>query len=100
LPNPKAMIEDTATYPAELLTVTFPKQARQLRVKVIRHVLWYRGSKPEPVMIVLVRDPLGEWRDEALVATDPTVSAEFVIRGYCRRWGVEVAFLARNQHLG
>jgi hypothetical protein len=40
-------------------------------------------------MVVLVRDPSGQWRDEALVATDPTVSAEFVIQGYCRRWSVE-----------
>jgi hypothetical protein len=39
LPNPKAMIEDTATYPAELWTIPFPKQTRQLRVQVIRDVL-------------------------------------------------------------
>ena len=70
LPNPKAMIEDTATYPAELMTIDFPKQSRELRVQVVRDILWYSGSKTEPVMVVLVRDPLGEWRDEALVATD------------------------------
>jgi hypothetical protein len=35
LPNPKAMIEDTTTYPAELLTIDFPKGARELRVQVI-----------------------------------------------------------------
>ena len=100
LPNPKAMIEDTATYPAELLTIAFPKQSRELRVQVIRDVLWYRGSKTEPVMVVLVRDPLGQWRDEALVATDPTASAAFVILGYCRRWSVELAFFDSKQHLG
>ena len=72
LPTPKAMIEDTATYPAELMTIAFPKLTRELRVQVIRDVLWYRGSKTDPVMVVLVRDPLGQWRDEALVATDPT----------------------------
>ncbi len=33
-PNPKAMIEDTVTYPAELVTIAFPKQARELRVQV------------------------------------------------------------------
>ena len=33
LPNPKAMIEDTKTYPAELLTIGFPKQVRRLRVQ-------------------------------------------------------------------
>src|SRR3954452_25379965 len=71
LPNPGAMIEDTTTYPAEVMTIAFPKQERELRVQAIRDILWYRGSKTEPVMVVLVRDPLGQWRDEALVATDP-----------------------------
>jgi hypothetical protein len=100
LPTPKAMIEDTVTYPAEMRTILFPKVTRELRVQVIRDVLWYRGCKTEPVMVVLVRDPSGQWRDEALVATDPTVSAEFVIQGYCRRWSVELAFFDSKQHLG
>ena len=100
LPNPKAMIEDTATYPAELMTIAFPKRPRELRVQVIRDILWYRGSKTEPVMVVLVRDPLGQWRDEALVATDPSASAAFVILGYCRRWSVELAFFDSKQYLG
>src|SRR3954463_2551899 len=86
LPNPKAMIEAPATYPAEVLEIAFPKRTRELRVQVIRDILWYRGSKTEPVMAVLVRDPLGQWRDEALVATDPRATAAFVILGYCRRW--------------
>jgi hypothetical protein len=100
LPNPKALIEDTATYPAELVTITFPKQTRQLRVQVIRDVLWYRGCKTDPVAVVLVRDPAGQWRDEALVVTDPTVPAEFVILGYCRRWSGELAFFDSKQYLG
>jgi hypothetical protein len=100
LPNPKAMIEDTAAYPAEVVEIAFPKATRELRVQVIRDVLWYRGCKTEPVMVVLVRDPLGEWRDEALVVTDPTVSAPFAILGYCRRWSVELAFFDSKQHLG
>ena len=100
LPNPKAMIEDTATYPSESVTINFPKGARELRVQVIRDVLWYKGAKSDPVMVVLVRDPLGQWRDEALVSTDPTASATFVILGYCRRWCVELAFFDSKQFLG
>jgi hypothetical protein len=100
LPNPRAMIEDTATYPAESVTVAFPKGERELRVQVIRDVLWYKGSKTDPVMVVLVRDPLGQWRDEALVSTDATASAAFVILGYCRRWSVELAFFDSKQFLG
>ncbi|APW62444.1 transposase [Paludisphaera borealis] len=100
LPNPKAMIEDTTTYPAELLTIDFPKGAREFRVQVIRDMLWYKGSKTDPVMVVLVRDPLGQWRVEALVSTDTTVSAGFVILGYCRRWSVELASFDSKQFLG
>jgi DDE superfamily endonuclease len=100
LPTPRAMIEDTATYPAEFLEIAFPKMTRELRIQVIRDVLWYRGSKTDPVAVVLVRDPSGQWRDEALVATDPTVTAPFVILGYCRRWSVELAFFDSKQHLG
>jgi hypothetical protein len=100
LPAPKAMIEDETAYPAEVLEVTFPKATRELRVQVIRDVLSYRGSQTDPVAVVLVRDPAGQWRDEALVATDPRASAEFVILGYCRRWSVELAFFDSKQFLG
>ena len=100
LPTPKAMIEDTPTYPAELMKIAFPQLTRELRVQVIREILWYRGSKTDPIAVVLVRDPLGQWRDEALVTTDPNASAAFVIQGYCRRWSVELAFFDSKQHLG
>jgi len=100
LPTPKVMIEDTTTYPAELMEIAFPQLTRELRVQVIRDILWYRGSQTDPIAVVLVRDPLGQWRDEALVTTDPSASAAFVIQGYCRRWSVELAFFDSKQHLG
>jgi hypothetical protein len=100
LPAPKALIEDTAAYPAATLTIRFPKGSRELRVQVIRDVLWYRGCQGEPVAVILIRDPAGRWRDEALVATDPAVDPAFAITGYCRRWSVEVAFFESKQYLG
>ncbi|HMB06724.1 MAG TPA: transposase [Isosphaeraceae bacterium] len=100
LPTPLAMIEDTATYPARQRTIRFPKLARRLRIQVVRDVLWYTGCGESPVMVVLVRDPLGQWRDEVLVATDPEASAAFAIRGYCRRWSIELAFFDSKQYLG
>jgi DDE superfamily endonuclease len=100
LPTPKAMIEDTRTFPAESMEIAFPQLTRKLRVQVIRDILWYRGSKADPIAVVLVRDPSGQWRDEALVTTDPSASAAFVIQGYCRRWSVELAFFDSKQHLG
>jgi hypothetical protein len=100
LPAPAAMIEDEATYPAEVLSIEFPKATRELRVQVIRDVLWYRGCKTDPVAVVLVRDPAGQWRDEALLTTDASASAAFVIQGDCRRWSMELAFFDSKQYLG
>ena len=45
---------------------------------MIRTVLWWSGSKTDPVTIVLVRDEAGEWRDEVLLTTDGEVSAEIL----------------------
>ena len=100
LPNPRTMIEDTTTYPAAVETIALPGIERSLRVQVIRDVLWYHACKTEPVAVVLVHDPSGQWRDAALVATDPTVSAAFVIAGYCRRWSVELTSFDSQQYLG
>src|SRR5262249_45521108 len=100
LPTPRAMIEDPVSYPAAVQTLVFPKGKRDLRIQGVRDILWYRGCQDQPVVVVLIRDPLGQWRDEALVATDPGVSAEFLILGYCRRWSVELAFFDSKQYLG
>jgi hypothetical protein len=94
------MIEDTVTYPAEVRTLVVPTGSRELRIQAVRDILWYRGCKTDPVVVVLVRDPLGQWRDKALVATDPSVSAELLILGDCWRWSVERAFFDSKQHRG
>jgi hypothetical protein len=100
LPTPRQMIEDPTAYPGKVQKVQFGSTVRQLRVQVIRDVLWYTGAKTEPLSLVLVRDVAGVWRDEALLATSSEVTAEFVIAGYCRRWSVEVAFFESKQFLG
>ena len=101
LPTPLAMIEDTAAYPRRARRSRFPKlERRAAGPGGPRRPVVHRRERDDPVMVVLVRDPLGQWRDEALVATDPTVSAAFVILGYCRRWSVELAFFDSKQYLG
>lgn len=100
LPTPRQMIEDPGAYPAVDATMTFLGRARQLRVQVVRDVLWYAAAGTEPLSLVLVRDRAGAWRDEALLATSPGVGAEFVVGGYCRRWSIEVAFHDSKQFVG
>jgi hypothetical protein len=100
LPTPWQMFEDLVTYPAAEQTVAFPQGERRLRIQTVRDLLWYQACRSAPVVVVLVRDPAGQWRDEVLVATDPSASAAFLIQGYCRRWSIEVAFCDSKQRLG
>ena len=101
LATPKAMLANEGRWPAKTMRIEFKNGCkRALEVKVIREVCWYTAAGSVPVQIVLVRDPKGKWRDEALVSTDLSLSAKEMITGYCRRWSVEVAFCDAKQMLG
>jgi hypothetical protein len=101
LPTPKELLADGQRWPAQKQTITFKSGVtRELEVKTISGVCWYDSAGPQAVQVVLVHDPLGQWRDEALVCTEVTLSAVEVITGYCRRWSVEVAFCDAKQLLG
>jgi hypothetical protein len=99
LPTPKQMGAD-ARWPLQTLTVDFGTVKRELQIKVIKDVCWDHAAGRAPLQVVLVRDVLGVWRDEALVTTDLSLTAAEMIVGYCRRWSVEVAFGDAKQLLG
>jgi hypothetical protein len=101
LPTPTAMLADDRRWPAQSHVLTFKSGVeRTLEVKVISGACWSTAAGPQAVQVVLVRDPEGKWRSEALVCTDVTLTADEVITGYCRRWSVEVAFCDAKQALG
>ena len=62
--------------------------------------VWYRWGRP-PVHIrwVLIRDPLGQMRTEALVCTDTETAPIQIIQWYLRRWRIEVTFQEVRAHL-
>jgi hypothetical protein len=100
LPTPKEMLALPEEFVASEQAFALPSGEKVLRVQVLRGVLWYTGCQEERVAVVLLRDPSGAWRDEALLSTDMTLSVEEVVSGYCRRWSIEVAFHDAKQHLG
>jgi len=103
-------IGDGLTTPAEAfsderwawqsLLLRHPKGEKELQVKVIGPCCWYNSAGQRPLLVVLVRDPEGEWRDEALLCGDLCLSAEEVVLGYLKRWSVEVAYCESKQMLG
>lgn len=63
--------------------------------------VWYHsGLPPVPLRWVLIRDPLGEFKPQALLCTSPEVAASQIIRWFVLRWQLEVTFQEGRAHLG
>jgi hypothetical protein len=99
LTTPKQALDD-ARWPWQDLRLCHPKGEKAVQVKVLGPCCWYASVGPTPLRVVLVRDPAGKWRDEALLSTDLELSGAEVIVGYLRRWSVEVAYCDAKQMLG
>lgn len=99
LGTPQQALDDEGR-PWQELLLRHPKGEKAVQVKVLGPCCWYASAGPTPLRVVLVRDPEGKWRDEALLSTDLGLSAAEVIVGYLRRWSVEVAYCDAKQLLG
>jgi DDE superfamily endonuclease len=100
LPTPREILALPEEFVAEERAFALPAGEKRLRVQVLRGVLWYSACKERRVAVVLVHDPSGSWRDEALLSTDLTLGVEAIVSGYARRWSIEVAFHDAKQYLG
>jgi hypothetical protein len=100
LPTPAQWFADPKRFAVPAQTFALPRGDKVLQVAVERDVLWYTGCKTAPVAVLLFRDPAGQWRDEVLLCTDATASAELVLQGYARRWSIELSFFDSKQYLG
>jgi len=69
---------------------------RKLRVLSFQAV-WPEVRGLVPILVVLVRDPLGKFDDKYLFTTDVGAESSWVISTFARRWSIEVAFKASKQ---
>jgi hypothetical protein len=69
---------------------------RKLRV-VSFQAVWPAVFGLTPILVVLVRDPRGKFKDKYLFTTDLSADAAWVIEAFSRRWSIEVVFKASKQ---
>jgi len=103
LPNPKEAVKKadgnrSGRGPWTWQTV----KARAYGVTRKLQVLSFQAVWPEvhgllPILVVLVRDPLGKFQDKYLFTTDVDAEVSWVISTFSRRWSIEVAFKASKQ---
>jgi hypothetical protein len=59
--------------------------------------VWPKVLGLRPILVVLVRDPQGKFKDTYLFTTDLKAEVNWVIAAYARRWSIEVAFKSSKQ---
>jgi hypothetical protein len=63
--------------------------------------VWFHSGQPAvPIRWVLIRDPQGQFKPQALLCTDPRVKPEQIIQWFVLRWQLEVTLEEARAHLG
>jgi hypothetical protein len=63
--------------------------------------VWYStGLLAVPVLWVLIGDPEGEFKTQALLCTDLDADPEEILRWFMMRWQLEATFQEMRRHLG
>jgi len=63
-------------------------------------VWFHNGLPPVPIRWVLIRDPKGRFKPQALLCTDLSIQPEQIVTWFVMRWRVEVTFHEVRTHLG
>lgn len=100
-PCPQQRLDDPKTVWIEMEVDNWYGGARR-RVEVCTETcVWYKGGHtPVAIRWVLIRDPQGEFRPQALLSTNVNHSASQILRWFVRRWRMEVTFEECRAHLG
>jgi hypothetical protein len=74
--------------------------SREVELSTSTAVWYHSGMTPVPIRWVLVRDPQGEFVDQALLSTDLEAAAQQIVEWFVLRWQLEVTFHEGRTHLG
>jgi hypothetical protein len=73
---------------------------REVEIVSNTAVWFHNGLPPLPIRWVLIRDPKGKFKPQALLSTDLTNKPEQIVEWFVMRWQVEVTFHEVRTHLG
>jgi hypothetical protein len=103
LPNPKEAMKKAdrnrsgqGPWTWQTVKATAYGVTRKLRV-VSFQAVWPEVHGLTPILVVLVRDPRGKFKDKYLFTTDLNADLGWVIEAFSRRWSTEVVFKASKQ---
>jgi hypothetical protein len=101
LPNLSALAEAPRTVwePAKIAN-WYGSEERTVEIASATAVWYSTGLFAVPIRWVLVRDPEGEFKTQALLCTDLEADPQKVLSRFVMRWQLEVTFQEARRHLG
>ena len=101
LPNLSVVAEDPKTvWKPTQIADWYGSEDRTVEI-ASETAVWYSTGLPAvPIRWVLIRDPEGGFKPQALLCTDLQADPERIVRWFVMRWQLEVSFQEARRHLG
>jgi DDE superfamily endonuclease len=101
LPNLSVVAEDRATvWKPTTIANWYGEREREVEIASETAVWYSTGLFAVPVRWVLIHDPRGEFKTQALLCTDLDADPEKILSWFVTRWQLEVTFQEVRRHLG
>ena len=101
LPTLEQTLKDTQTSWKKMLVPNWYGEGRREVEIASASAVWYHsGMPPLPIRWVLIRDPLGKFKSQALLCTNLNEEPEQILKWFVMRWQLEVTFHEVRDHLG
>jgi DDE superfamily endonuclease len=97
-----SVVAEAANTVWKLTTITnwYGERERMVEIASATAVWYSTGLFAVPVRWVMVRDPRGEFKTQALLCTDLQADPERIVCWFVMRWQLEVTFQEVRRHLG
>jgi DDE superfamily endonuclease len=101
LPNLSVVAEDpTTVWKPTTIANWYGEREREVEIASQTAVWYSTGLFAVPLRWVLLRDPQGEFKTQALLCTDLEADPEKIVCWFVTRWQLEVTFQEARRHLG
>jgi hypothetical protein len=101
LPTLQQILQDPGTtWKKVTIRGWYGEKRRQIEIVSCTAVWYHPGMPPVAIRWVLIRDPKGEFRSQALLCTDLNVDSVRIVKWFVMRWQLEVTFREVRTHLG
>jgi DDE superfamily endonuclease len=101
LPTMEQVAADAKTHWQRVMIRNWYSEGRRVIEIVSQTAVWFHsGQPPLPIRWVVIRDPKGKFKTQALLCTDVTIDPRQMIKWFVLRWQTEVTYHEVREHLG